>query len=409
MTATAEAKVRVLFVDDDANLLRAQRRMLRPQRDEWEMTFVDGGQAALEHMAGHPVDVLVTDMRMPGMDGAELLTHVSERHPGAIRVILSGFAEAETVARAVGISHQYLDKPCGPDRLIAVVRRLLKVRGLVTDTRLREFVAGFKKLPSPPTAYRRFMAEVENPATTTASLAAAIEADVGLSAKVLKLTNSAYFGLPARIADIGQAVKMLGLDTMRSLVAVSAFLAEFEDDPALAGRIETLSRRSSVIGALARDIMAAEGAATETQCSACAAGLLSHVGTLLLLANCPDGFRSAGDLADERHVPYIDVERNVFGATHAELGAYLLGLWGFDETIVEAVAFHHAPSSLPEPSFGVTTVLHVAQALVKPAAREPATLGAGIDMDHLSALGMADRLDAWREIADRRMSERSAA
>lgn len=409
MSAASDNMVRVLFVDDDLNLLRAQQRMLRPQRDEWEMTFVDGGKAALDHMANHPVDVLVTDMRMPGMDGAELLTHVSERHPGIIRVILSGFAEAETVARAVGISHQYLDKPCGPDRLIGAVQRLLKVRGLVTDARLREFAAGFKRLPSPPTVYRRFMAEVENPTATTASLAAAIEADVGLSAKVLKLTNSAYFGLPARMADIGQAVQMLGLDTMRSLVAVSAFLAEFEDDPALVERIETLSRRSSVIGALARDIMVAEGAATETQCSACAAGLLAHVGTLLLLANCPDGFRSAGHLADERHAPYIDIERDIFGATHAELGAYLLGLWGFDDTIVEAVAFHHAPGSLPAPSFGVTTALHVAQALVKPAGREPGTLGAGIDMDHLSALGMADRLDVWREIADRRMTERSAA
>ncbi len=409
MTAAGAALVRVLFVDDDANLLRAQRRMLRPQRDAWEMTFVDSGAQALQHMAEHPVDVLVTDMRMPGMDGAELLTRVSERHPGVIRVILSGFAEAETVARAVGISHQYLDKPCGPDRLIGAVRRLLKVRGLLTNDRLREFVSGFKKLPSPPATYRRFMAEVENPAATTASLAATIEEDVGLSAKVLKLTNSAYFGLPSRIAEIPQAVQMLGLDTMRSLVAVSAFLAEFEDDPALAERIETLSRRSSTIGALARDIMAAEGGAREAQCSACAAGLLAHVGTLLLLANCPDGFRSAGHLADETRTPYIEAERKLFGATHAELGAYLLGLWGFDDAIVEAVAFHHAPGALPAPSFGVTTALHVAQALVTPAVREPGGHAAGIDMDHLGALGMSGRLDAWREIADRRMSERSAA
>src|SRR6188768_1707511 len=112
----------VLFVDDDLNVLSGLKRMLRSLRHEWAMEFVNSGDAALAFMAEHPIDVVVSDMRMPGMDGAELLREVSARHPGVIRIVLSGESNQESLMKVAGIAHQYLSKPCDTDTLKATVR-----------------------------------------------------------------------------------------------------------------------------------------------------------------------------------------------------------------------------------------------------------------------------------------------
>ena len=396
-TAPIRRKTHVLFVDDDPNLLRGQRRMLHGMRDEWEMTFVHSGAEALIVLKDHDIDVLVTDMRMPGMNGAELLNQVSHRHPGVIRIVLSGYAENDTVASTVGTSHQYLDKPCNAQRLIETVRRSLKVRDTLRDDRLKACIAGFVRLPSRPSIYQRFVSEMQNPNATTATIAAIIEDDVALAAKILKLTNSAYFGMPIRVTDCRQAVQLIGLDTMRSVVALWSFFAEYEGDPVMAETIERLGRRSVRIGAMARDIMAAEGADREVQNQACAAGLLCHVGSLLLAANRQGEFSTACQICETEGLPIVDAERMVIGATHAELGAYLLGLWGFPDTIVEAVAFHHGPAECGATTFGPAGAVHVAQALVRASGTDEECMGL-LDMNYLEANRKACRIAQWRSL-----------
>ena len=86
-------KRRILFVDDEAKVLDGLRNLLRRQRHEWDMLFALSGAAALEELAKAPVDVIVSDMRMPGMDGAELLTRVRTLYPQTARIVLSGHAE----------------------------------------------------------------------------------------------------------------------------------------------------------------------------------------------------------------------------------------------------------------------------------------------------------------------------
>jgi YesN/AraC family two-component response regulator len=112
---------RVLFVDDDQYILDGLQNLLRKQRSRWDMCFALGGAAALELFAAAPFDVIVSDMRMPGMDGAELLAHVRERYPAARRIVLSGYAEPAAVQRALEVAHQFLSKPCrAPDLIDAI-------------------------------------------------------------------------------------------------------------------------------------------------------------------------------------------------------------------------------------------------------------------------------------------------
>ena len=101
-------------------------------------------------MQTHPCDVIVTDMRMPAMDGAKLLEIVSGQWPEAIRIVLSGYAELEQTVRLVPFAHQYLSKPCQPQQLENVIERCLLLHELLNQPHLRAIVGRIRKLPSLP-------------------------------------------------------------------------------------------------------------------------------------------------------------------------------------------------------------------------------------------------------------------
>ncbi|MBV9849174.1 MAG: response regulator [Armatimonadetes bacterium] len=121
--------IRVLFVDDESHILSGLQRMLRPLRHEWAMTFAEGGPAALDALAGAEFDVIVTDMRMPGMSGAQLLAEVRRRHPRVARIVLSGQSDREHLQQLAQTPHEYLSKPCDTELLKETVRRLCGLPG----------------------------------------------------------------------------------------------------------------------------------------------------------------------------------------------------------------------------------------------------------------------------------------
>jgi HD-like signal output (HDOD) protein/CheY-like chemotaxis protein len=392
----------ILFVDDEVNILNGLRRMLRDMRNEWDMVFVPSPFEALEYLSHNPVDAVVSDMRMPGMDGAELLTRVRELYPTTIRIVLSGFADREAVIRTIGPSHQYLSKPCDPATLTVAIRRSLALRELLSGDGLRAVVAGLRHLPSPPKMFREIMQELDAENASAASLAVKIRGDVAISAQILKLTNSAYFSLPSKINDIETAISMLGFDTIKALFLFSGIFARFAGAPAVLSSLERVSQRSLKQSALAKRIAETEGwpdlLINQTAC----AGLLCHVGTILLLANAPDAFCEVGAIVDKGHTKVDRAEEHQFGASHATLGAYLLGLWGFNDLIVEAVAYHHHPGVGGTRELVPLTIIHVTQALGH-IETEPGYLAEGLltdlDRDYLESVGAWDKLPAWTAIA----------
>ncbi len=394
-------KSRILFVDDEPKILQGLRRMLREMRGEWEMDFADSGAKALEAMEKAPFDVVVSDMRMPGMDGAQLLTEVQKRHPHVIRIILSGYAKEESVLRTVGPAHQYLAKPCDHRDLIDTVERTLALRKILNSEDLRGLVAGLQTLPTPPAVYFELLAELQSPQASAASLAEKISLDVALAAQTLKLTNSAYFGLPTKITTPLEAVQLLGFDTIRALVLVGGIFSRFRGDAETTLTMETLSRRCLGIGALAKAIAEAENLGEPFTDQASCAGVLSHVGTLVLVARWPAKFKTVVSLVEKEDLAITEAEHRVFGADHAELGAYLLGLWGFIDPIVEAVAYHHEPRRCRCREANAMMAVHVAQYLSRGDwdAQDPEELlVSSLDREYLREAGVLERLPAWAEI-----------
>jgi len=355
-------KERILFVDDQEKLLSGLRRMLRDQRNEWDMHFVGSGAEALELMRSHDFSVIVSDMWMPEMDGAELLSIVQKEYPQTIRIILSGYADNEAVLRTVGLSHQYLAKPCDPAQLKEIISNTLRARPLLHQQGLRELVASLKTIPVPSSTYLKLMVELKSQVASVNSVAKVLESDIALSSQILKLTNSAYFALPVIIHSMEQAVRLLGLDTIKSLATIANFFHSYDGDKKSQAVLETLNERSISIGVLARQLCRSQGCEEQDAETAFCIGLLSHIGTLVLVTNLPEKFSAAITYVEESQWDIMAAEKHVFGATHADLGAYLLGLWGFPDTTIETVRLHHDDRVMESEKFTPSQAVYIAQA-----------------------------------------------
>jgi putative nucleotidyltransferase with HDIG domain len=389
---------RILFVDDEPLILAGLQNLLRKQRKQWEMVFVESGEKALEKLAEGSFDVIVSDMRMPGMDGATLLKLVQQRQPNVVRIVLSGHAELETALRSVSVAHQFLSKPCDATSLQNVVDRACGLQALLSDDTIRSAIGTIGRLPSAPTVYVAVTKALENPDSSMKDLALLIERDMAISAKVLQLVNSAFFGLPQRVASVQQALSYLGANMIRRVLLSVETFSMFEMEKATgAFSIEALQRHSNAVAAVASKLMSDDMKSGD----AFMAGMLHDVGKLILAVYVPDHFKRATALATERKVPLHVAEQELFGVTHAEVGAYLLGIWGLPYVIVEAVAHHHQPARVPHTTFDVLDAVYVAEALVSEASRNSKTSIVPLHLDsaYLEALGVISKLPAWREMA----------
>lgn len=338
------SQARVVFVDDEPNILAGLRRMLWSQREVWDMRFATGGREALEMLDEQPADILVTDMRMPGMDGAQLLAEVRTRHPGTARMVLSGHAELESILAAIGPTQQYLAKPCDAPGLVAAIDGVLAVRSLMEDERIRGIVGEVETLPKPPAVYDEMVAVTAEPECRISDIAAVVERDVATSAEVLKLVNSAFFFLPRHVDSVEQAVSLLGIETIQALALAGAV---FRPGPRLpyGFDLEGLRWHGLSTGSLAQRLALAEGWTRAEVSHTLLAGLLHEVGLLVLASRVDGGWdRLAAGLAEvggdpmSRALSRPALERDAFGCTVGEAGAYLLGLWGFAQPVVHAIA-----------------------------------------------------------------------
>lgn len=398
------AKLRVLFVDDEDNVLQGLRRQMREQRAAWEMQFFNSASVALSYMAANPVDVVVSDMRMPNIDGAQFLNLVRSRHPKVVRIILSGFAEREAILRTIGPSHRYLAKPCAQRDLVGAIDQALALRRYIDLDDVRGTVSQLTHLPTLPTVYVAIMKELEAEFASVDSLAEKISEDVAVSAQLIKLTNSAYFSLPVQATTVRQAIHFLGFENVRSVLLLTGVFEQFRGiSPLLAHAVERLTHHSLQLGILTQGLAKSEKLSDTLTDQAFCAGVLAHVGTLLLMANDATIFNEAMQAVDRREASLCDAECARFGANHAQLGAYLLGLWGFNDSIVEAVGFHHHPSAAGQAPSSILTVLHVAQYLMRATSRSKThyEAAAPLDTEYLHTVGMVERMPIWQSAFER--------
>jgi putative nucleotidyltransferase with HDIG domain len=385
----------VLFVDDEPNLLMGLQRALRPMRSEWEMEFVSSGDAALQAMSNLPFDMVVADMRMPGMSGAELLERVKERFPQTVRLILSGHSDNELIVRASASAHQILSKPYDPEKLKSQLLRTLALKTLLQNATLKKFVSQMKCIPTLPQYYQEVTEELRSVDPSPARIGRIISRDMGMTSKILQLVNSAVSGMSAEISEPTQAVMLLGLDTIQAMVLSVSIFSVFGPGSLRSFEAEHLWGHSLSISKLSRSIAQAQGIAGSALDPYQSAGLLHDIGKLIMASADPKGYRTVLDYAAEHGAALFHVEKEAFGCNHAEIGAYLLGIWGLPGSIVEAVAWHHCPSESQVNEFSPLATVHFAD--VFQATNRKDCMNGHPELDHafVDRIGLPEQQEAW--------------
>jgi len=329
-------------------------------------------------MAENNVDVIVSDMRMPGMDGASLLTKVQEEYPRTIRIMLTGQADEESILRTVGVVHQFISKPSTPETLREIIDRACALQDLMENEQLKSVVSGIGQLPSLPEVYSKLQNKMKDPECSLADVAAIIEQDLAMSTKVLQLVNSSFFGFFKNIDSPTRAVNLLGLDTVKALVLSVGIFSEIKPLNAKHFSIQQLWDHSVAVAAYTKKIVQTETDSKEMLDHSFLAGFLHDIGKLILVSSLTDKLN----------------------ATHSDVGGYLLGLWGLPGDAVETAAFHHRLDHYPNPSFCPPLAVHAADAIYYRLHPEKAPGEIMLSMEYLEKAGVSNRFEHWQELCE---------
>ncbi|HSS01194.1 MAG TPA: HDOD domain-containing protein [Kofleriaceae bacterium] len=353
---------RILFVDDDPQLLSGLGKALRKHRHRWTMVFADSGDAALAEIHRATFDVVVSDMRMPVMDGAELLAQIRDRDPSTIRMILSGFSERSAIVRAQPVAHQFINKPCQISDLSMAIDRACELREIFGRPALRAVIGALGAVPPAPAAYHELAAMIGCADPNDEAMAAVVERDPTLRARVLELASSPVLGADSEVRSIGEAASQLGIETVAGLALAAHAFALAGDRPLAELSLPSLPQHSLAIAATARD----RATTGEAAADAFIAGLVHDLGKLVIAVALPGAHAAIMDQLAHPGGGHRAVEQRVLGTSHAEIGAYLLGLWGLPLPIIDAIAHHDDDTVAATP---VLAALRDAHRAMAPAAR----------------------------------------
>lgn len=367
----------ILFVDDDAKLLRSLKDNFSGMDDEWQMFFSESGKDALAIMEEFDINVIVADLAMPEMDGFDLLTEVKSKYPQCIRIILSEHNEKVHVLRSSNVAHQILSKPYDMENLKLKIEKTTFLRNYLQNDKLLNMITGINNLPSLPQLYVKLEEELQSPDVSMQKVGDIISQDISMIAKILQLVNSGFFGLPNKISNIHQAVQFLGTTVIKTLVLYIQIFETFKAPAKGDFSLDKLWNHSIKVGNTAREIIRRFNRDRQLMDDAYVGGILHDVGILVLLG-MPDYLTKVTRLMDELDYSLIEAEYELYGTSHAEVGAYLLGVWGLPYNVVEAVAFHHNPSIIDENEFSALTAIHIANAFTR--------ITPYIDLKHLKTL-----------------------
>ncbi|MES9943450.1 MAG: HDOD domain-containing protein [Candidatus Thiodiazotropha sp.] len=335
----------VLFVDSDRNQLQSLKRTLREFKEKWQLHYADDAQQALEIMQQDAVDIVVSETQLSGMSGSELLKEIQLHYPSATRLLFSGQAMRTPAQEVVHHAHQFIAKPCNSDELINILQRVFQLRSLLNNPSIEEMISSLGTLPSLPSTYQQMITALQSDATTAMDIGKIVAQDIGMSAKILQMVNSAFFGLPQKVASPEHAVTLLGIEAVTNLALTAGVFSQL--DPKLMDEfhLEQLWHHSMLVSGLVQRLSKAAGMNQQESQVPMLAGLLHDLGKLLLATHDTDEYRRIMQQTERDKLPLYEIESESIWCSHATIGAYLMGLWGLPYRAVEAVALHHTVES----------------------------------------------------------------
>ena len=396
----------ILFIALSPEDTGSIREGLRDMSDKWRLEFVSNVRQGLTALEKTPFDAAVVDLQAPGIDAPGLFKTMMDASPTTLRLGLITPPERQAIQQVKAAVHQLLTKPCDPNVLKAVMARTFASQEFLTDENLKRLASGIRSLPVLPDIYAELMQELKSEDPSLERAGEIVAKDMGLSAKILTLVNSAFFGLGRPITHPSEAAMFLGTETLRALVLSLQVFSQFSQVRLKEFSVENLWKHSWTTGVLAKRLCEFEEADRTTTDEAFIAGLLHDMGKLVLAANLPSQLEENIRQGRQKKLTLWEQEYQVFNASHAELGGYLLSTWGLSTGVVEAVAFHHRPTLAKRQNFSALTAVHVANTIAKKGPSECGLNPQPVSMEYLSTLDLAGRVDGWKQFLNEALDKR---
>lgn len=384
---TIREKRRILFVDDEPRVVDALQRYFRPLRATWEVMGATSARAALDIMETKSFDVVVSDMRMPEMDGATFLGIAKQKFPATMRIILSGQTDSQSGMRVVSVAHQFLGKPTDPALLLESIQRLNATHDAISDPAVRAAIGSVDALPSTQRLYGELNALLHDENASMDAIAHVIEAEPALVLKLLQLVNSAFFGVRRHIVEVSQAVSYLGIDIVRGLV-LSVGIAN--SLPIRASRFDAddFHRHSLAVAQMCKYV----DPNGQSVSVSFAAALLHDIGQLVLASTMPSEFDGIVERAHANGRTFDEEEAVSRSCNHTQIGAALLDMWGVPYQVVEALLTFEVAPKTTRTSLAPADVVYLSHRLVSKVGHE---LDTDEDRAYLARVGVSDRVEGW--------------
>ena len=383
---------RILFVDQESLLIEPTRQLFSLRHRDWDLAFATGSEEALAVMREKPVDVLISDTDSPDSWGMDLMRQSTVLYPQTFRIFMTGKTGQEELLAAVPSCQRLLTKPCTSEALLSTLESVLSCRSILENPALRAMVGRIKKLPSVPRCYLQLTEMASDPTKDISDAVEIVENDAAMSVRVLQIVNSGCFGHVGEVGSIPDAVMYLGLGLIKGLALITDMfssidehtLTRFSLDRVLAGWLEEARLAKRLLGGGHRG----EEAFTVT--------LVRDLGRLILASEFPEELAVVIAESKQSKIPEHLVEFQHWGTTHAEIGGYLLGVWGIKASIVDAVANHHVPSQSTSAEPEILAVAHVLDTLEQNATNPTGiALENRLDMPFLLRAGVSNQLANW--------------
>jgi len=344
---------KILFVDDENQILRALKRLFN--QTGYETFFMSSAQDALSFLEHEQVDLLITDIRMPYMDGMEFLKRVKERYPKMLRVALSGYTDSKQIYHAIeaNLAKLYLFKPWDNQEILTIVKNLFSLEEQLNDHALLETINAIDDLPTVPLLYEEVSRMVRKD-TEIEKIAWRIENDPAIASRILRVANSAFYG--AKTGSISQAIMFIGLINVKNIILSNGVFSGVHS----ASFAEKLWRHASLTNRLTHIIYEKINNRKIAMVNS-SAGLLHNIGIVLMLSRFKGDFEAlSSQIGTISEMSLLQLEQEKFGFTHAQIGSYLLNWWELPYSLVEVAMYHHNPDHENVVNKDVVSAVHLA-------------------------------------------------
>ena len=399
-----DRKKRIVIIDNEEFYLESLKISLPEIFTGWQIDFFENAENALATLSSYPASCVVTDLILPKMQGFELLKEIRKQYPKTVRIILADKSQKNELLKTIGPAHKFLTKPCDPRELKNAVEHSIQLRAAFENRDIVDLVNSMESLPSLPKMYFELIDLLNDSESSIIDIADLIAQDPAISAKILQLVNSSFFGLPRRVESINLAVNLLGINIVTNLVLMMNVFHQYSETQLHDFSIEYLTAHSVRTAKSAQAFLASEGVGDSEQKTAYTAGLLHDMGKLIFITNMPDQYSEAVALSRKEKIPLFKAEKKVLRTDHQAVGAYLLHLWNFPDNIIESVAFHHNPELVQCHSLCPAVAIHLAnyfEHMLNPEIQNAApneTESYLLNIDFLKEIGLGKKVRNWLEI-----------